>query len=41
VVNATPEYEDVAAAAATLGRPAKVVLAAASAAACKRLTTPH
>jgi uncharacterized protein (DUF111 family) len=33
VVNAMPEWEDVAAAAAALGRPAKLVLAAAHAAA--------
>ncbi|WP_439675827.1 nickel pincer cofactor biosynthesis protein LarC [Embleya sp. MST-111070] len=33
VVNAQPEYEDVAAAAATLGRPVKVVMGAATAAA--------
>jgi hypothetical protein len=33
VVNAQPEYDDVAAAAAALGRPVKAVLAAANAAA--------
>jgi uncharacterized protein (DUF111 family) len=33
VVNATPEYDDVAAAAAELGRPVKAILAAATAAA--------
>ncbi|MGH3342589.1 MAG: nickel pincer cofactor biosynthesis protein LarC [Carbonactinosporaceae bacterium] len=40
VVNAQPEYEDVAAAAAQLGRPAKVVLAAATAAAHQAGFTP-
>ncbi len=40
VVNAQPEYEDVVAAAATLGRPVKAVLAAASAAAHAAGLTP-
>ncbi|MGH3326726.1 MAG: nickel pincer cofactor biosynthesis protein LarC [Streptomycetales bacterium] len=40
VVNAQPEYEDVAAAAAQLGRPVKVVLAAATAAAHDAGFTP-
>ena len=38
VVNASPEYDDVAAAAARLGRPEKAVLAAASAAAQRDLS---
>jgi uncharacterized protein (DUF111 family) len=37
VVNAVPEYDDVAAAAAALGRPAKAVLAIANAAAANLL----